>query len=192
MASTLSTRTAYRFADAYVGQTDPKEMIRLLCDMLDRQERERVRLATVALANPIADGIYANADAKIFGFGVQQSLGPGLSIGSLVYVQRARNVAAADASLGFPAAGVVVAQLSGGSVLWAPLALLEIFVQGDPNDVQPTATNVLWLGDAGFGAFKPPTTDGSVAQQVGYRYYANAATHRSYCLIFPGAVRVGL
>lgn len=192
MASSLSTRTAYRFADAYTGQSDPMKAIKLLCAMLDRQERERVRLAAVALANPVADGLYANADAKIFGFGVQQSLGPGLSIGSLVYVQRARNVAAADAPTGFPAAGVVVARLTGNRVLWAPVALVEVFVQGDPADIQPATTNVLWLGTGGFGAFKPPTTDGAVAQQVGYRYYANAATHRSYCLIFPGAVRVGL
>lgn len=182
----------FRFADAYQGINDPMAVVKALADMLDRQARQAQIDAAKAAGLALTQGIFADPPNGIFGYGCLESLGPGLSVGSLVYVQRARNVAAADSLLGFPACGVVVQTLSGNRVLWAALALLEVFIQGDPADVEPSATNVLWLGQAGFGAFKAPSASGAVAQQVGLRYYANPATHRTYCLIFPGAARVGL
>lgn len=110
-----------------------------------------------------------------------------LTVGTLIYFPRQRNIAKADALEGKMAQGVIVANLSGNNYLWSPIALIQVPVIGD--QISGPTQNQLFLGTNGQCCFVPP--DAGITQKVGVMFYLNQDTDRYFSIINPTADFVG-
>lgn len=114
-----------------------------------------------------------------------------LTVGSLVYLVRERNIAKADAVVGIPAMGVVIANVQGEQYLWS---LSETYIYLNVDGVPITGPTMLtvYMGVSGRGSFVPPDNEGGVNQKIAVALYYNSEISRWYCRVNPTSVFVSL
>lgn len=191
--TTVQAQQYFKAGDAIKGISDPLRAIQALALVFDRQQELQARVTlqqTLSLKN---QGIFIDTQNQIQGLFPQVSRSTAvLQTGMLVYNNQPQQILPADAPSGQPATGVVLVRQVGGNYLWAPLGLLRVFVQGAESDVPIPGSQQLYLGALGNAAFAPPTTSGSVAQIVGWRWFFDAKRRRYFSFIQPSLVNVQL